>query len=95
MTVGKINYEQLREEFKRTRKLRLDLLGAKTLWIIDVTECCSTPSLLVGYEGGGFIRFEFDRPLNLFRLYSGGFPGGVAFQVLEILEGIFPPNKNL
>lgn len=87
-----IDYAVLRDEFRRLRQLRVDIDGAKSLWIVDATESCDGPSILVGYEGGGFVRFGFDRPLNLFRLYSGGFSGGIASRVLEILEGMFPPN---
>lgn len=89
-----VDYAVFRDEFRRLRKIRIDIEGAKSLWIVDVTDCCDRPTVLVGYEGGGFVRFEFDRPLNLFRLYSGGFSGGIAFQVLQILEGMFPPNTS-
>ena len=89
--VAQNNIMALRRQFNRERKLKLDFPGGKSLWIVDVTEQCSGPTVLVAYEGGGVIRFEFDRPLNLFRLYSAGFAGGVAIRVLDALTDLFPP----
>lgn len=90
MTIKRIDYEALRRQFKEQRMLRLDVAQGKSLWIVDVSKTCDGPTILVTYEGGGVIRFTFDRPLNLFRLYSAGFPGGLASSVLELLTSLFP-----
>ena len=86
----RIDYDALRRQFKEQRMLQLGVGSGKFLWIVDVTQKCASPTVLVAYEGGGVIRFEFDRPLNLFRLYSAGFPGGLAGSVLELLDNLFP-----
>lgn len=89
-----IDFPALRREFNHKRKLKLDVTRDKALWILDVSDACGDPTVLVVYEGGGVIRFPFDRPLNLFRLYSAGFSGGLAMHVLDVLTGLFPPRPS-
>lgn len=81
----------LRAEFNETRRLRLDTPNGRSLWIVDVTAQCHEPAVLIAYEGGGAMRFEFDRPLNAYRLVSSGFSGGIAHLVNDLLNALFPP----
>lgn len=47
------------------------------------------PCVVVAYEGGGAFVYEFDRPLNPFRLIKSGFSGAVAEAASQLLNELF------
>jgi hypothetical protein len=47
------------------------------------------PCVVVAYEGGGAFVYDFDRPLNPFRLIKSGFSGAVAEAASELLNELF------
>lgn len=57
--------------------------------VTDIKWLVHKPAILIACEGGGGVLFEFDRPLNAFRLMSKGFPGPVAKDTADLINSLF------
>jgi len=85
----------LAAQFQDTGQVAMADPSGRRLFIINVASLLGKPAVLLAHEGNGSMVFDFDRPLNAFRLISVGFPIEVAEQAANLLALLFPATKRL
>lgn len=79
---------ELADRFKLYGGFVLDTENGR-LSCMDIAHLVRHPAVLVSYEGGGSLIFEFDRPLNAFRMIGRGFPPSIAAATAELVNTLF------
>ena len=71
---------------ERGTALLTDINGSRLTLISNKVLGITNPCILISYEGYGSFYYEFDRPLNAFRLISAGFSLRVAQEVSDLIN---------
>jgi hypothetical protein len=85
--------DALAQQFTDTGMAMMTDAKERRLFIINIAVRLGKPAVLLAYEGYGSAVYEFDRPLNAFRLISAGFPAEAAGQVAALLAKLFPATR--
>jgi hypothetical protein len=67
---------------------------AGRLIVVDIKWLAHKPAVLLTCDKGGGMIFEFDRPLNSYRLMFHGFPREMSSHASDLINRLFPqPNQ--
>lgn len=84
---------ELAAQFRAQSQVALTDPSGRRFFIVNVSTSVGKPALLMAYEGRGVMIYDFDRPLNEFRLITSGFPKMIAEQAAKLVNTLFPTNN--
>lgn len=90
---GEDAIRDLVEQFRSQSQVVLTDPSGRRFFIVNVSTSVGKPALLMAYEGRGSMVYDFDRPLNEFRLITSGFPKLIAEQAAKLVNTLFPINN--